>query len=176
MSITSGGTVYSLVTAQEISAEDGRNAVDPIRWEFPGSINPGGQYASGTTDNKWDCAWYDEATLTATTRNIDLSGALTRALGGATISAAECCGIFIANTATAAASVLTLGNGSNAAYSGLFGATGHTITIPASGMLQWFAPLDGGGLPITNSTADILKLDSGSATITYRIALLFRLT
>ena len=176
MAITDTTTVYSLVTVQEVSGEDLGSAMMPHRWEFPGSINPGGSYASGVTDNKFDCAWSDSGTLAATATTIDLVGSLTRVLGGATISAAELCGVFIKNTSTTAASVLIVGNGTNAAYGGMFGATGHTITVPASGKFEWFAPLDGGGVALTGGSADTLKIDSGAATISYSILLLFRLT
>jgi hypothetical protein len=135
---------------------------------YPGSIRSG-DYTSGTADNQQDLVWSDRRSLAATSEQLDLRGVLTAAIGGAAMSFVEVRGIAIVNRATAAASVLLVGGGANPAFSGLFGATGDIIKVPASGCLVWFAPLDGGGLATTAGTADMLTVDSGAATISYDI-------
>lgn len=148
----------------------------PHRLQYPpASLNSGSpEYATGTTDNKFDTVWSDSRTLVATTDALDLRGGLTAAIGGAALAFVEVTGIVIVNKATVAASILKVGAGSNPAFSGLFGATGDIIVVPASGMFAWFAPLDGGGLATTAGTADILTIDSVAATISYDIVIIGR--
>lgn len=159
---------------QEQAANDLGTGNQQHLFEFPGSLNPGGTYVSGTTDNKADIVWSDTRTVTAAAESLDLRGVLTAAIGGTALAFVEVVGIFIKNKATAAASTLSVGAGSNPAFAGLFGATGDIIKVPASGCLLWFAPLDGGGLATTAGTADILYIDPGAATITYDIVILGR--
>ena len=141
-------------------------------FEFPGSLNPGGNYASGTTDNKADQVWSDTRTLAAAADSLDLRGGLTDPLGGAALAFVEVRGLLIRNKGTAAADILLVGAGSNPAFAGLFGATGDIVKVPASGCLIWIAPLDTGGLTTTAGTADILYIDAGARTITYDIVIL----
>ena len=54
-------------------------------------------------------------------------------------------------------------------YAGLFGGAAHTLKVSGGGIFHWEAPLDGGGLTVTNTTAQDLKIDAGAATITYDI-------
>jgi hypothetical protein len=134
--------------------------------EFPGSLNPTGNYTTGTADNKQNRVFSDTRTLTATSETLDLYGGLTDALG-VVINFVEIRGFYIRNRATAVASVLIVGNGAAPALAGLFNAAADRIKVGASGCLLWFAPLDGGGLTVTNTTAQDFKIDSGAATITY---------
>lgn len=127
---------------------------------------------SGTIDNKADVVWSDQRTLAGASEQLDLRGVLTAALGGAALSLVEVRAIWIRNRATAAASVLLVGGGANPAFSGLFGATGDIIKVPAGGCFLWVAPLDGGGLATTAGTADMLTIDAGAATITYDVMVL----
>lgn len=136
---------------------------------FPGDLRAD-DYSTGTTDNKQDLIWSDRRTVTAAPDSLDVRGGLPDALGG-TLAFVEIRGILIINRATAAASVLSVGGGSNPAFAGLFGATGDIVKVPASGCLLWTAPLDGGGLATTAGTADILTVDPGAATITYDICI-----
>lgn len=137
--------------------------------EFPGTLGTG-NYLTGTTDNKQNRCYTDSGSLASTSVTLDLYGGLTDGFGVA-INFVEVRGFVIKNKATAAASVLLVGAGSNPAFAGLFGATGDIIKVPASGCLVWFAPLDTGGLTVTNTTADGFKIDSPSATVTYDIAI-----
>lgn len=129
--------------------------------------------ASGTGDNTFDMLWSDTRTLTATSETLDLSGSLSSALG-VSITFVEVGVIYIYNRATAAASVLLVGNGAAPAYVGFLSAGTAKLTIPASGLNLWYAPLDGGGLTVANTTAQDLKIDAGAATITYDIILVGR--
>ena len=156
----------------EQSSEDMGLATKSHLWEYPGSLNAGGSYESGTASNKFDLVWTDSRTLVATTEDLDLRGVLTASLGGAVLNMVEVCGIAIKNTSLTTA--LVIGNGTNGAYLGMFGAVTHTITVPPGGKLEWFAPVDGGGLTTTAGTADILKVNSGAATIVYEIAVFGR--
>lgn len=129
--------------------------------------------ASGTGDNTFDMLWSDTRTLTATSETLDLSGSLTSALG-VSITFVEVGFIYIYNKATAAASVLLVGNGAAPAYAGFLSGGTVKLTVGASGFQMWYAPLDGGGLTVTNTTAQDLKIDAGAATITYDIILVGR--
>lgn len=137
--------------------------------EFPGSLQSG-DYLTGTTDNKQNRVFTDTRSLVATTETLDLYGGLTDAFGVA-INFVEVRGIYIRNRSTVAASVLTVGNATAPAFAGLFQAATQRAVVPASGVFLWTAPLDGGGLVVTNTTADGLKLDSGAATISFDIAI-----
>lgn len=166
-------TIAFALQVMEASANDLGTATMPHKIAFPDTLHSG-DYESGTIDNKFDIVWSDTRTLVATSEQLDVRGVLTAALGGAALNFIEVCGIFIVNTATAATSVLLVGAGGNPAFAGLFGATGDIIKVPASGLLAWFAPLDGGGLATTGGTADMITVDSGAATITYKIVILGR--
>ena len=146
------------------------SAAQRHRIEYPGSLRSE-EHATGTGNYQQDLTWSDRRTLTATSEQLDLRGVLTAAIGGAALDLVEVRGIFIVNRSTTAASVLLIGGGANPAFAGLFGATGDIIKVPAGGCLLWHAPLDGGGLATTGSTADMLTVDSGAATIIYDIAI-----
>lgn len=165
-------TLALRLMCSETAAEDLGTAQKSHLFEFPGTLGTG-NYVTGTADNKFDLVWSDTRTLTAAAESLDLYGSLTTKVTG-TISMVELCGIFIRNESTTAASVLKVGAGSNPSFAGLFGATGDIIKVGASGLFVFFAPLDGGGVTVTNTTADILYIDSGAATITYSILLLGR--
>lgn len=169
--------VQILLRAFESQVRDLGTASMPHLMEYPTpAVNSGlSDFASGTGDYQFDRVWSDERTLTSTSETLDLSGSLTSQLDGSTVSFVEVGGILIYNSAATAAAVLTVGGAaSNQAYAGLFGASADKIKVGALGMLMWIAPMDGGGLTVTNSTADQLKIDSGSSTITYKIVILGR--
>ncbi|MDP3768845.1 MAG: hypothetical protein Q8S13_12585, partial [Dehalococcoidia bacterium] len=66
-----------VATFLESSAEDLGTAVKPHTFRFPGSLNPSGDYDTGTTDNKFDIIWSDSRALAATTEDLDVRGVLT---------------------------------------------------------------------------------------------------
>lgn len=148
-------------------------SVDPIIRAIAAS------FTSGTGDGQADGHWSDTRSAAASADALDLSGVLTGVITAATVSAVEVVGILIINHGTAAAHVLSVGGGSNPAFSGLFGATGDIIKVPAGGtgdqgIFFWKAHYDGGGLAVTNSTADILTIDPGANTISYDIFIWYR--
>jgi len=165
-------TVSLRLMVSETAAEDLGTAQKSHLFEFPGTLSTG-NYLTGTSDNKFDLVWSDTRSLAAAAESLDLYGVLTTKVTG-TISMVELCGIFIRNESTTATSRLSVGAGANPSFTGLFGATGDIVIVPASGLFVFFAPLDGGGITVTNTTADILYIDSGAATITYSILLLGR--
>lgn len=149
----------------------------PHLLEYPtAAVNSGSpEFATGTGDYQFDRVWSDERTLVATSEDLDLAGVLTSQLDGSTVTFVEIGGIYIYNASTTAGPALTVGGAAaNQAYVGLFGAATERIKVGALGEFAWVAPLDGGGLTVTAGTGDQLKIDSGAATITYRIVLLGR--
>lgn len=152
------------LVATESTANDLGTAIQPHQ-----ALPPNVIFESGTTDSKFDLVFSDTRTLTATSETLDFAGSLTAVIGGGTITMVEIGVIYIRNKATAAASILTLGNATNPAFTNLLGGSTQTVKIPAGGIFYWEAPLDGGGLTVAAGTADGLKLDSGAATITYDI-------
>ena len=169
--------VDTTISFRAVIAESGSGGlgtgVNTIVLDFPGTLGSG-NYTTGTTSNKFDRVWSGkDRTLTATSESLDLAGSgLTAVIGGATITYVEVCGVWIRNQSLT--DELIIGNGTAGAFTGMFGALAHTITVPASGMFFWFAPIDGNGLIPTATTADILKVDAGAATITYDICILGR--
>lgn len=153
----------------ESSALDFGTGVIPHLLEFPGTLRTG-DYLTGTGSNTQNRVFADQRTLTATSETLDLYGGLTDAFG-VVINFVEVRGIYIKNTATAAASVLIVGNGAAPAFAGLVGAAAHTIKVGPSGLFLWVSPLDTAGLTVTNTTAQDLKIDAGAATITYDLAI-----
>lgn len=129
--------------------------------------------ASGTGDSAFDMVWSDTRTLVATSETLDLSGSLTSALG-VSITFVEIGFIYIYNKATAAASVLLVGNGAAPAFAGFLSGATVKLTVGPSGWNAWYSPLDSAGLTVTNTTAQDLKIDAGAATITYDIVLVGR--
>ena len=155
------GSLSFALALNETSANDLGTAT------MPHALAAAYAVTSGTTDNKMDLIYSDNNSLVATTVNIDVRGALSAALGGTSISMVEVRLIIIKNKGT---TVLTLGNGTNPAWAGLFGGTAHTLSIPP-GLFVWYCTTDGIGLQTTAATADILKLDSGASTVEYDIVI-----
>lgn len=136
------------------------------------------QFTNGTGDGMADRHVHFAGSAAASPVTLDLYGSVTDKVGN-TVNAVEVCGIMVLNFGTAKEDILTLGAGSNPAYSGLFKATGDGIIIPAGGPtggvpFLWRAHYDGGGLTVTTSTADILTLDPGARTITYKVIIWYR--
>lgn len=155
------------IAATEASVLDHGTGVIVHELLFPGTLRSG-SYGTGTVDNSQNRVFSDTRSLSSTSETLDLYGGLTDAFG-VVINFVEVRGIYIKNTSTVAAATLLVGAGSNPSFAGLFGATGDIIKVPASGVFLWMAPLDGGGLTVTNTTADGLKIDSPSATVTYHL-------
>lgn len=120
---------------------------------------------SGVTAGKNDVVFTDTRTITGND-DLDLYGTLAAVFS--TFSPATIVRIVIKNKATTTGYKLTLGNGSNPCFAGLFGAGTHTIIIPPGGVFVWDSPID--GITVTNTTADVWRIASGSNPVTYDIA------
>jgi len=129
------------------------------------------EWISGTGDAMADLSFSDRRSAAAAADAIDLRGSLVGAFGNV-LSFVEVKLILIVNRATTSTHVLSVGAGSNPAFSGLFGATGDIIKVAAGGTFLWIAPYDGSGLLTTAGTADILTIDPGANTISYDIVIL----
>ena len=125
---------------------------------------------TGTASNKSDLVWSSSGTLTATTLDIDLAGSLTTKVTGA-VTFAELTAIVIKNKSTTTAAVLTVGAGSNPIVAPWI-ATGDGAKIGPGGVFVLTSPID--GYAVVASTGDILRLDSGAATVHYEIILIGR--
>jgi len=124
--------------------------------------------ASGTSASQADLVWSDTRTLAATSENLDLAGSLSGALG-TTVTFAKVSGIIIRNnTATAAAKLLVGGAASNQFINWVANSS-DILQIGPSGILFLTSPVD--GYAVTAATGDILKIDSGAATISYSIVI-----
>lgn len=128
---------------------------------------------TGNGDAQADRVYSRVGTLVSTTLTLDLYGSLLDA-DGAVINAAECCGIFVFNLTATANKPLRIGNGAAPAYVKLFGSSVATLAVQSGGCLAWYAPFDGDGLTVTNTTAQDLMFDSVANTVSYAIILLFR--
>lgn len=113
-----------------------------------------------------DIVWSDTRTLAATTENLDLAGSLTNAFG-ATITFARIKGIIIHNKNSSVGAVLTVGGAASNAFP-LFSDTSDKYPIGPDGVFLVWEP-SAAAKAVTASTGDILKMDSGAATITYDI-------
>lgn len=133
--------------------------------DYPGTLRSA-DHATGTVDYQQDRIWSDTRTLAATSESLDFANSLNPAIQGSLITMVEIRGIYVRNRSNAP---LILGNAASPAYSGLFGAGAHTITVPSNGVLLWHAPMDGGGLVVTGGTNDQLKFDAGASTVTYDV-------
>jgi hypothetical protein len=127
-------------------------------------------FTDGTGANQLNVLWSDIRTLTATSETLDINGILTSAYG-ATVSLLRVKGIYVRNTSTTNGNNLLVGGAASNAWATLFGDVTDKFQVLPSGVLLAGGPL-ATGYAVTAGTADQLKVDSGSATITYRIALL----
>ena len=151
----------------------GAASVAPHRLVYPHPLVNGGlnTFATGTANYQGDLVYEFSETLVATSRTFDLYGVLTQELAAAAFSPIEITGIWIFNDALVAASILAIGNGAAPAFTNLFGAAAHIGKVGPVGCFVWESPLRGAGLTVTNTTAQDFKIDSGAATIPYRMVL-----
>jgi len=134
-------------------------------------------FSDGVGLNQANIAYIAERTVASGANDdIDLSGVLSDALG-ASIVAAELCGIFVHNkpkTGAANTTNLTIGAGSNPMI-GFLGAA-HTIGPIRPGGVFMLAAGDTAGIgAVTAATGDILRIaNSSGAQNKYLIAILAR--
>ena len=129
---------------------------------------------SGTGAGAADVLWSDTNTLAASANtDIDLSGALTNAIGGTAVFA-RVKGLYVraydANTNN-----VVVGAAATAQWLSLIGtATGTVILRPGAAMLVMAGAADATGYTVTATTADLLRIaNSGAGTsVTYDIAII----
>ena len=125
---------------------------------------------TGTAANQSDRVWSSSGTLTATTLDLDLSGGLNTKVTGA-FNFVELTAIIIRNKATGTGANLIVGAGSNPIVAPWI-AAGDGAKIGPGGVLVLTSPID--GYAVVAGTGDILRLDSGAATVPYEILLIGR--
>ena len=127
---------------------------------------PNSSYSYGTGNNQINKIWQQERTVTAAAENLDLAGVLVDDFGN-TLTFTLVNFIIIANLSETALEVLTItGSFCNA----IFAAGGTYVdTIGPSGHWAKDNPID--GYAVTATTADIITVNPGAATITYRVAI-----
>lgn len=130
------------------------------------------QLVSGTLAGQADLVWGDTNTLTASsTTDIDLSGTLTSALGGAVVFARVKLIMLVA--AAGNTNNVVLGGAASAQFLGPFGAATHTAAAqPGDGLL--FTATGATAWPVTATTADLLRVANSGAgsSVTYSILLI----
>lgn len=136
--------------------------------KFPATLDFGDSLASGTGADQADQLFTDTRTLTATSENLDLAGGLTDAFG-ATITFARIKGIAIRNKSTT--DVLLVGGAASNAFVNWVANSSDIVRLRPGGVLVLWAP-DATAYAVTAGTGDILKIDSGAATISYDIAII----
>lgn len=138
-----------------------------------GPIDLGGTVLieNGTGAGLADLAYVDQITLAASaTQTLDLSGALTDALGAALVFA-RVRALYLEADAGNVNNVV-LGNLTNS-WLGPFGAATHSLAVRPGGRLLLLAPL-GTSYPVTPGTGDLLQFaNGGGATpVTFNLAIL----
>lgn len=126
------------------------------------------RYTIGTAAGQANQIFQDQRTLAATSEDLDLSGVLANKLGE-TITFTKVRTILIRNLATETGKVLSVGGAASNALAGLFGNVNDVIKIGPGGAFLLDSPVD--GIAVTGGTGDLLKIDSGSDTITYDITI-----
>jgi len=157
----------SLTTNMELTlrwlytnALDLSTPTDNVRLSFDDELTNG----TGAIDTA-DKVWSDTRTLAATTETLDLAGGLTDAFGAA-LTFARIKMVFIHNTATTVGYNLTIGGGSNP-FLMLADASDKYAIGPNGRFLIWEP--SAAGKAVTASTGDLLLVDSGANSVTYKI-------
>lgn len=142
-------------------AFDGNNVNAPFAFSIADDL------ASGTAIDQADLAWWDSArSLAATSEEIDLAGSLTDPFGD-TVTMARVKGLYIKNNSTTAGETLKIGGAASNAFL-LFDNSSDIYELGPDGIFMVWEP-SAAALPVTAGTGDKLKIDSGSATLTYDI-------
>lgn len=123
----------------------------------------------GTGVNKAQIVYHDEITLaTANATSLDLSGGVSHAFGAAAFTKIKA--ILIHNKETVAGHEITVGGGAGClAAAAIFSSTTDVIRVGPGGIFLITDP-SAAGIPVTNSTADVLTISNGcGANVTYDV-------
>lgn len=145
------------------------NALDLSTVEDNGQLNLSDTLADGVVIDTADKKFTDTRSLAATSENLDLAGGLTDAFG-ATITFAKIKAIIIKNNSTTPGENLTIGGHATAAFPLFSDVTDKYVLGPNGVFLIWEPSL--AGKTVTATTGDLLKIDSGAATISYTIIII----
>lgn len=126
----------------------------------------------GTGLNKAQICYHDEITLaTGNSTSLDLSGGVSHAFGAAAFTKIKA--IMICNKETTAGRSITVGAGSNClANNAIFADVSDKIRVGPGGIFLITDP-SAAGIPVTNSTADILTIANAcGADVTYDVVVI----
>ena len=139
----------------------------PVALTYSGDIGVG--VLAGQADQVWSAI---RTVVSGANDDLDIVGSLPITFGGP-FTPARIVAIGIVNRAQVTGATLTVGNGSNPFYTGLFPAGTSTISVNAGGAFFWSSPIDP-ATPVA-STGDILRVANPSAgPISYKIVLIGR--
>jgi hypothetical protein len=124
---------------------------------------------SGTGSDQSDLLFWDTRTLTATSENLDLAGSLSDVFDN-TLTFVKIKAIVIQNTSTTATENLAVGGAASNQFINWVANSSDIVNIGPSGIFVLWSPID--GYAVTAATGDLLKIDAGSDTITYKIVLI----
>lgn len=123
--------------------------------------------ATGTSADQADLLFHDERTLNATSENLDLAD-LTDG-HQETITIEKIKAIYVRVVTTTTLHTLTMGGATASAVASLFGATTDKHIIGPNGIYLNWNP--GDGWAVNTATAKLLRMDAGTHTVVYQIAL-----
>ena len=123
-------------------------------------------FTAGTGADQANVTWADERSLVATAESLDVRGGALADAFGQTVNVQKLKYIRIENDA-ASTGVLLVGGASNVPL--LNGVT-DKVSIRPGGVFVLSAP-DASGIAVTAGTGDLITVDSGAFTCTYRITL-----
>ncbi len=130
-------------------------------------ISWGTTVADGTGKDQCDLLWHDQRTLAATSEDLDLTGTET-GIFSATADFVKVKGLFIKNTSTTAGENLSIGGAAGTQFVNWVSNADDEIVIGPDGIFALWNP-SAAGYAVGAGASDLLKIDSGAATIIYDI-------
>lgn len=124
--------------------------------------------ANGEAIDQAEFVYHNTGSLAATTIDIDCYGGISDPFG-VVINAKSIKCLLVVNKSVVVGEVLKVGG--DAASVPMFGAVGDYIIVEPNGFLLLWAP-SAAGYTVTQTTGDIIQLDSVAATIAYDIVII----
>ncbi|HUV64847.1 MAG TPA: hypothetical protein VMW24_13190 [Sedimentisphaerales bacterium] len=122
--------------------------------------------ATGTAADQASQVWYDTRSLAATAEELDLAGGVTDAFGAA-LTFAKVKQLLIRNNNTTSGHTLVIGPGTTNGVTTIWAGTSPTEVIGPNGVMVKANP--GDGYAITGGSADTIKINAGTNTVSYDI-------
>lgn len=159
------GTISVAIDALETSTT---NTIGPAKDNVNTSVSIAWTDGSGASQaNK---QWSKTATLTATSATFDLTS-LTGTFGTVTFTKIK--GLILINTSTTDGAMLTVGNAASNVWAAPFGGSTQTVKVgPGSCLVLSAMTAQSTGAWTVDASNKNLKIDAGSATITYKLVLI----